>query len=62
MHIKSVFNKDKYNHYYNILLKKIKNKNNISMLYCNKIDVSEKTDINSPKASNECGIWHYWYF
>ena len=32
------------------------------MLYCNKIDVSEKTDINSTKASKECGIWYYWYF
>ena len=36
--------------------------NNIKMLYYEKIDVSEGTDINETSASKECDTCHYWYF
>ena len=32
------------------------------MLYYNKIDVSERTDINKSNKSKGCMICHYWYF
>ena len=32
------------------------------MLYYDRIDVSEGTDINKTSASKECNICHYWYF
>ena len=32
------------------------------MLYFNRIDVSEGTDVNETSASKECDICHYWYF
>ena len=32
------------------------------MLYFNRTDVSEGTDINKTSASKECDIYHYWYF
>ena len=32
------------------------------MLYYDKIDVSERTDINKTNASKECGFCCYWYF
>ena len=32
------------------------------MLYYNRIDVSEGTDINKTSAPRECDICHYWYF
>ena len=31
------------------------------MLYFDKIEVSEGTDINKISASKECDICHYWY-
>ena len=32
------------------------------MLYYDRIDVSEVTDIFKISESKECGICHYWYF
>ena len=32
------------------------------MLYYDRIDVSERIDINKTSASKECRIFHYWYF
>ena len=32
------------------------------MLYFNRTDVSEGTDVNKRSASKECDICHYWYF
>ena len=32
------------------------------MLYFDRIDISEGTDINKTSASKECDICHYWYF
>ena len=32
------------------------------MLYFNRNDVSEGTDINKTKELKECDICHYWYF
>ena len=32
------------------------------MLYYDRIDISEETDINTTSASKECHICHYWYF
>ena len=28
----------------------------------NKIDISERIDVNKTSLSKECDIWHYWYF
>ena len=36
--------------------------NNIKMLYFDRIDVSEGTDINKASSSEECDICHYWCF
>ena len=32
------------------------------MLYYDRIDVSERIDVNKTSASKECDICHYWYF
>ena len=32
------------------------------MLQNKRIDVSEGIDVNKTSASNECMLWHYWYF
>ena len=32
------------------------------MLYFDRIDASEGTDVNKTSASKECNICHYWYF
>ena len=32
------------------------------MLYFDRIDVSEGTDVNKTNESKECDICHYWYF
>ena len=32
------------------------------MIYFERIDVSEGTDVNKRSASKECDICHYWYF
>ena len=32
------------------------------MLEYNRIDISERIDINKTNASKECDISHYWYF
>ena len=32
------------------------------MLYYDKIDVSERIDVNKTSASKKCDICHYWYF
>ena len=32
------------------------------MLYYNRIDVFEETDINKTNESKECDNCHYWYF
>ena len=32
------------------------------MLYFDRIDTSEGTDVNKTSASKECDICHYWYF
>ena len=32
------------------------------MLYYDRIDVSEGTDVNKISASKERGVCHYWYF
>ena len=36
--------------------------NNIKMLYYDRIDVSERIDVNKTSASKECDVCHYWYF
>ena len=32
------------------------------MLEYDRIDISERTDVNKTNASRECDICHYWYF
>ena len=32
------------------------------MLYFDRIDVSERIDVNKTSASKECDICHHWYF
>ena len=32
------------------------------MLYFDRIDVSERTDVNKSSAAKECDICHYWFF
>ena len=32
------------------------------MLYFDRIDVSEGTDVSKISASKDCNICHYWYF
>ena len=32
------------------------------MLYFDRIDISEGTDVNKTSASKECDVCHYWYF
>ena len=32
------------------------------MLYNDRIDVSERIDVNKTSKSKECDICHYWYF
>ena len=34
----------------------------MKMLYYDRIDVSEGTDVNKTSASKECDVCHYWYF
>ena len=31
------------------------------MLYYDRIEVSEGTDVNKTSASKECDVFHYWY-
>ena len=31
-------------------------------MYCNRIDISEGTDVDKTSASKQCNIYHYWYF
>ena len=37
-------------------------KSNISLIYYDRIDVSERFDVNKASAWNECDIFCYWYF
>ena len=32
------------------------------MLQYQKIDASERIDVNKTSASEECERWHYWFF
>ena len=32
------------------------------MIYYDRIDVSEGIDVNMTDESEECDIYHYWYF
>ena len=32
------------------------------MLYFNRIDVSDRVDVNKTSGSKECDVCHYWYF
>ena len=32
------------------------------MIYYDRIDVSERFDVNKTSASKECDVFHYWYF
>ena len=71
---KSLVNKNKNEYYYNMFLKKgsCKDKSDtryflmnvciLSMLYFNRIGISEGIDVNETSASKECDICHYWYF
>ena len=34
----------------------------VMMLYYDKIDISERTDVNKSNRLKECMICHYWYF
>ena len=34
----------------------------MKMLFFDRIDVSEETDVNKTSAAKECEICHYWYF
>ena len=36
--------------------------NCIKMVYFDRFDVSEASDVNETSASNECDICHYWCF
>ena len=36
--------------------------NNIKMLYYDRIQVFEGTDVNKTSESKECDLCHYWYF
>ena len=36
--------------------------NNITMLNLDRIDVSERTDVNKTSKSKECDICHNWHF
>ena len=56
--IKSVFNKDKNHYYYNIFLEKCSYK----QYKYERIDISERIDVNKTSASKECDICRYWYF
>ena len=31
-------------------------------MYCNRIDISEGTDVDKASASKQCNFCHYWYF
>ena len=35
---------------------------NVKMLYYNKVNVSERTDVNRSDKLKECMICRYWYF
>ena len=39
-----------------------KYKNNIKMLYYDRIDVSEGIYVNKASVSKLCDVCHYWYF
>ena len=54
---KSIFNKN-----HEFLLSTVLRKMFISVLYYNRIDVSEVIDVNNSSASKECIICHNWYF
>ena len=62
IHIKSVWNKDPNNCYYNILLEKYSyelpkdNDDNKYFLF------NKSIDVNNTNESKECNICHYWYF
>ena len=32
------------------------------MIYYDRIDVSDRIDVNRTNASKECDVCHYWYF
>ena len=32
------------------------------LLEYNRIDISERIDVNKTSLSKECDIWYYWYF
>ena len=34
----------------------------VKMSYYDRIDVSERIDVNKTIESKECDIFHYWYF
>ena len=36
--------------------------NNIKMLHCGRMDVSEEIDFNKTSKTKECDICHYWHF
>ena len=36
--------------------------NNIKILYCDRIEVCEETDVNKTSESKESKIYHYWNF
>ena len=68
--IKSVVNKNKSNYYYKIFLEKgsYKDKSDtwyfkmnvyiLWIIYFDRIDVSEGTDVNKTSATKECNIFH----
>ena len=69
-YVKSAVNKSKDKCYHNIFLEtgSYKYKSNRPYFQMNgcilydKIDVSERIDVNKTSASNNCDIFHYWYF
>ena len=36
--------------------------NKIKIIYYDRIDVSERIDVNTTSASKECHVCHYWHF
>ena len=65
IHIKSIFNDDKNNCYYNIFLEKCsyqlpKNNNKLQMPYCNRIAASERVDINKKGHQNSAVFVTKW--
>ena len=66
--IKSFFNKDRNDDYYNLFFEKASHKSpknkflhELYMIYYDGTGVSERTNVNKTSESKDCDICHYWY-